>query len=118
MSNPARPTSGAPLIALDELKKHSATVLDFREGDALFSLIVARGEDDVYGYENVCPHTGAPLERPDGCVVMQQNKFLICAMHGASFHIKDGVCAGGPALGMALTPAPLVVEGGVVRLAG
>jgi nitrite reductase/ring-hydroxylating ferredoxin subunit len=114
--NRARPADGTALIALDKLKPRSAVVVDFREGDAHYSLIVARDEHGVYAYENSCPHARAPLERFDGVVIVQQKRFILCAMHGASFGLADGKCVGGPALGTALTPETVHVEAGMVRL--
>jgi nitrite reductase/ring-hydroxylating ferredoxin subunit len=114
--NPARPAPGAALIAADKIKRGEAVVLDFAAGDAAYSLIVAHGEAGFVAYENVCPHAEAPLERFDGHVLIQERRYIVCAMHGASFRIEDGECVGGPALGMCLTPAPVAVEDGVVRL--
>jgi nitrite reductase/ring-hydroxylating ferredoxin subunit len=114
--NRARPADGTALIALDRLKRNCAIVVDFREGDALFSMIVTRDDQGVYAYENSCPHAHAPLERFDGVVIVQQKRFIICAMHGASFGLADGKCVGGPALGTALTSEPVYVDAGMVRL--
>lgn len=114
--NPARPAPGTALIAADKIKRGEAIVLDFAQGDAAYSLIVAHGEAGIVAYENVCPHAEAPLERFDGQVLTQERRYIVCAMHGASFRIEDGECVGGPALGMCLTPAPIQVEDGIVRL--
>ena len=111
--NPARPAPGALLIALAELGDPEARVLDFRAGEALFSLIVVRVGDVVRAYGNRCPHARMPLERPDGQVVIDTGAFLVCSAHGASFRIADGACAGGPANGP-LTPFAIVVRDGVV----
>lgn len=115
-SNPARPAPGTALIAADRVKRGEALVLDFAVGEAAFSLIVAHGADGYVAYENVCPHAEAPLERFDGEVLIQERRYIVCAMHGASFRIEDGECVGGPALGMCLTPAPVYVADGIVRL--
>ena len=115
--NPARPAPGVRLVELKKLRKHSALVLDFQKGDAWFSLLIARGDGDhVYAYENSCPHARSPLETFDGRVMVQQNRYLICAMHGASFRMEDGVCAGGPAQGTALAAIPVAVQDGWVTM--
>ena len=110
--NPARPAPGAVLIRLEALGDSEARALDFRAGEALFSLIVVRAGDLVRAYHNRCPHARMPLERPDGRVVIDAG-FLVCAAHGASFRIADGACAGGPANGP-LTPFAIVVRDGDV----
>lgn len=114
--NPARPAPGTALIAADKIKRGEAVLLEFSKDQADYSLIVARGEAGVVAYENICPHAEAPLERFDGQVLVQERRYIVCAMHGASFRIEDGACVGGPALGMCLTPAPIEVDGGIVRL--
>jgi nitrite reductase/ring-hydroxylating ferredoxin subunit len=58
-----------------------------------------------------------PLERPDGRVLVHEKRYLICAAHGASFERATGVCVGGPASGMSLTPTPIRVENGLIKLA-
>lgn len=114
--NPARPAPGIALIALAALDDPDARAVDFRCGEALFSLIVARRGDTVRAYENLCPHAGSPLERPDGRVVIDDGRYLVCSAHGASFAIADGACVGGPANGP-LTPFPIFVRDGVAYAA-
>lgn len=111
--NPARPPAGTPLLALEDLGDPDALAVDFRAGDALFSLLIVRSGDLVRAFENVCPHARSPLERPDGRVVIEAGRYLVCSAHGASFSIADGACAGGPANGP-LTPFPIVTRAGVV----
>ncbi|HWA00047.1 MAG TPA: Rieske (2Fe-2S) protein [Caulobacterales bacterium] len=115
--NPARPAPGTLIARLEDLPDASARAFDFREGAAIFSLILARRGDEVFAYENECPHAGYPLERPDGRVLMQEGRFLVCSAHGASFQVEDGECAGGPCDGDALTPFAIVVRDGEVRAA-
>lgn len=111
--NPARPAPGTALIALDELADPEARALDFRNGDWLFSIIVVRRGDDVTGFINWCPHAGAPLERPDGRVPIEEGRYLVCTAHGASFAIEDGACAGGLAK-RGLVPFPVTIRDGMV----
>lgn len=114
--NPARPAPGTTLIALSALGDPDARAVDFREGDHLFSVIVARRGDEVTAYVNWCPHAGAPLERPDGRVPIEEGRYLVCTAHGASFAIEDGACAGGLAR-RGLIAFRIEVADGVVRAA-
>lgn len=114
--NPARPARGVLLMRLPDLKDCEARTIDFRSGDALFSLVVVRRGDLVVAYENDCPHARQPMERPDGRVVMLEGKFLVCSAHGASFRLEDGACVGGPAKS-GLTPFPISVRDGLVYAA-
>jgi nitrite reductase/ring-hydroxylating ferredoxin subunit len=115
--NPARPAPGTALIALDEIECPGAVALDFRTADALYSIIIARDENGgAYAYENNCPHLRTGLERFDGVMLVEQQRYLICAMHAASFRMNDGYCVGGPPLGARLTPEPIAIENGIVLL--
>ncbi len=111
LDNPARPKPGALLCRLDDIKPGGAIVLDFKEGDARFSLLLTRTENTVSAFENVCPHARSPLERPDGRVVVHQKKFVICVAHGASFQIDTGRCVAGPGLGLGLNRVAVSVRG-------
>ncbi len=115
--NPARPGAGALLARLEDLPDPGAVAVEFAAGEARFSLILARRGGEVFAYENRCPHAEMPLDRPDGRVAVAAGRFLICAMHGASFALETGACVGGPGAGAGLIPAPLDVKGGEIRLA-
>jgi nitrite reductase/ring-hydroxylating ferredoxin subunit len=117
LDNPARPQPGDIVCALADVKPDGAIVLDFKKGDARFSLLVTRSEAGVSAFENVCPHARSPLERPDGRVVVHQKKFVICAAHGASFQIDTGRCVAGPGLGLGLNRVAVSVLGGQIRIA-
>lgn len=103
-------------MQLETLGDPEARAIDFRVGEALFSVVVVRRGDLVRAYENVCPHAAQPLDRPDGRVVIDAGGFLVCAMHGASFHADSGACAGGPANGPLTSFAVVVLNGAVVAV--
>ncbi len=78
-------------------------------------LVIRRG-GDVFGYVNVCPHMGLPLDwKPD--VFLSVDKSLIqCANHGARFDIATGSCVAGPCPGRTLRPVALRIVNGLVML--
>ena len=77
---------------------------------------VVRLDHSVFGYLNVCPHYGAPLDwKPDAFLSFDRNQIL-CSMHGALFDIRNGVCDSGPCPGMALTRVEVAVREGCVFL--
>ncbi|MGE3143147.1 MAG: Rieske (2Fe-2S) protein [Hyphomonadaceae bacterium] len=117
MSNPARPPAGALLARLDDISDPGALVRDFNAGEARYSLLLARRGDVVTAYENRCPHAGFPLERPDGRLLVQEGRYLLCAGHGASFSMADGACVAGPGSGRGLTPISISVSEGEIRMA-
>lgn len=114
--NPARPAPGALLLPIADIGDPEARAVDFRSGDALFSLVIVRRGDLIVAYENDCPHARQPMERPDGRVVMLERKYLVCSAHGASFRLEDGVCVGGPARS-GLAPFPVETRNGVIYAA-
>jgi nitrite reductase/ring-hydroxylating ferredoxin subunit len=114
--NPARPASGTAIARLAEIADGAARAFDFRVGDALFSVIVARRGESVWAYENVCPHAEFPLERFDGSVLVQAGRYLVCAAHGASFVLESGACVALRS-GKGLDRVEVVVARGEVRMA-
>jgi nitrite reductase/ring-hydroxylating ferredoxin subunit len=112
--NPALPPPGAVLGALADVPNPGARAFWYEAGEARASVIIARRGDDLRAYLNICPHARMPLERPDGQVVLQEGRFLLCSAHAASFRLEDGACVGGPGLGRALQALAVRVDGAVV----
>ena len=113
--NAARPAPGALLVRLDDVPDGGAVVRSFASGAAQFSVIIARKGSDAFAYENRCTHAAFPLERADGRVLVQEQRFLVCDVHGASYDMRNGACAGGPCTG-ALTPVAIEIVEGVVLI--
>lgn len=109
----ARPKPGALIARLDEISDPGAIVRDFREGEALFSLLITRRGAAVSAFENRCPHAGFPLERFDGRVVVLGENVL-CSAHGALFALRDGACVAGPGTGRPLTPFSVELRDGAI----
>jgi nitrite reductase/ring-hydroxylating ferredoxin subunit len=99
-----------------EIADGEARACDVRHGKRFLSVILARLEGQLYAYENLCPHAGMPLDRPDGMVSMDLRGYLVCAAHLASFHVETGAFAGGPSAPGArgLRPARTTEIDGVV----
>lgn len=102
------------LCALDELADPASKGFEMDTGDEVVSLFVVRRDNEVRGYINSCPHTGAPLEWVPDQFLDADGSFIECATHGALFTIEDGKCVSGPCAGDRLQPARLAVEDGVV----
>jgi nitrite reductase/ring-hydroxylating ferredoxin subunit len=80
------------------------------------SVIVERHGDAVRAWLNVCPHAGRRLDYAPG-QFLRKDELLICAVHGASFDRRDGICVAGPCRGEHLRVLAVRVEGGEVWLA-
>lgn len=77
-------------------------------------VFVLRDGDEVRAYLNRCPHAGTPLNwTPDRFLDLERSQ-IMCATHGATFRIADGVCVSGPCLGDALEPVAVEVRDGFV----
>lgn len=117
MNNPARPAPGTVLARVSEIADPGAIARDFREGIAIWSVLITRTGDQIAAFENRCAHAGFPLERFDGRVVVLEGKYLMCAAHGACFALMTGAVLSGPGpAGRGLTPVPVRVEGEEVVL--
>ena len=100
-------------MAADSLHEVEA-VLD---GDAE-SLIVHRdAAGAVRAWLNVCPHAGRRLDWAPGQFLRGKDGLLVCAVHGASFELRNGECVAGPCRGEALREIAVEVRDGAVRLA-
>ena len=85
---------------------------------AFTGLIVVRRGDQIYVYENACPHIGTPLDWTPDRFLSADGSHLICATHGAEFTIDTGECISGPCRGDRLTPINVVVQDGLIHIPG
>ena len=68
-------------------------------------------DSQFHAYENVCPHTGAPLDwMPDQFLNLDKTH-IQCSTHHALFRIDDGFCVSGPCAGKVLKKIEVYVEG-------
>lgn len=105
-----------PLVSLDALPDGGLLELTaVVEGEAE-SLILHRQGGYVHAWLNVCPHAGRRLDWAPGQFLRGKTGQLICAVHGASFELPQGVCVGGPCLGQSLTPVAVEVRDSHVYL--
>lgn len=100
--------------SLENLETRSFEVKIKRKTIPLF---IIRKDDQVFAYQNRCPHAQAPLEWNPHEFLDETKEHLICAMHGATFSIESGECLGGPCSGQGLISiATRVVDGDVVLI--
>ncbi len=103
--------SGVFLTRLNDVPDGGAIVVNLASGG---SVIVARKGGEVFAYENRCDHAAFPLQHEDGRLLVQDERYLVCAMHGASYDMTNGACAGGPCSGGLKPVAIEIVEGAVL----
>jgi len=118
---PANPASG-PLARIDQiedggfLESGACLALDDDATDDE-SLILHRDGDVVRAWLNVCPHAGRRLDWAPGKFLKDKQGQLVCAVHGATFELQQGVCVAGPCRGAALRAVEVEVRDGAVFLA-
>jgi len=95
--------NGRVLCQLSELENLTCKSFSVKIKRKETDIFVIRKDDQVYAYQNVCPHAQAPLEwNPDEFLDANKEN-IICVLHGATFAIEDGDCLGGPCEGVGLT---------------
>lgn len=104
-------SSGLPLVQLSAVPDGGAVLA------ADERVVVAKRGARVSAFQNRCPHAGYPLQRVDGRVIVQEERFIVCGVHGASFDVETGACVGGPCNGEGLTPVAVTVCDGELRIA-
>lgn len=104
---------GLVLARRDALEDPCAILVEIGEA----SIVVTRRGDAIAAFRNRCPHAGYPMERPDGRMVVQEGRFIVCTAHGASFRLEDGACAGGPCSGAGLERVAIEIRDGAVCVA-
>jgi nitrite reductase/ring-hydroxylating ferredoxin subunit len=72
------------------------------------SVVLIRYGDQIYGYLNICPHAGRPLNWAPNKFLLMSGQ-LVCAAHGATFKPESGECFGGPCRGQSLKAVTLKV---------
>lgn len=95
-------TSRQLLCRLQEIPDGYSKGVSYTSVSGEHELLLVRRGDEVFAYENSCPHTGVTLNwQPDEFMSFDA-AYIQCAMHGALFRIHDGYCVLGPCLGQAL----------------
>ncbi len=102
------------LCRLDEIPDEGAIAVTVASATGGFELIVLRQGDAAFAYHNECPHAGRNLDYAPGKFIVQGG-CVTCAVHGATFTVATGACAGGPARS-GLVGLPVEVVDGVVCL--
>lgn len=101
------------LSDMDDLSAKTFSVKIKRNATDFF---VIRKGDQVYAYQDVCPHAQAPLESNPDEFLDDKKENIICALHGATFSIEQGDCLGGPCEGIGLNPVLVDVHKGNIVL--
>ncbi|MBB42510.1 MAG: hypothetical protein CMM44_01970 [Rhodospirillaceae bacterium] len=105
--------AGTILCALDDLNNPGSKGFTVGQRPRLF---VVRIGNSIFGYFNICPHRGTPLDWKPNMFLTRNSDSILCATHGALFTIEKGMCIQGPCKGTLLSPIRIKLENGLIKL--
>ena len=117
LNDALRTDDTAALAKLDALTDGGFAEVSAVLDDGVESLILHRDGEAVRAWLNVCPHAGRRLDWAPGKFLKSKDGLLVCAAHGASFELGEGVCVAGPCRGDRLRAVAVDVRDGSVWLA-
>ena len=108
MARPGVESVSGSLIRLAELPPEGLSEIELAVDGELQSIVLRRSGERVQAWLNICPHAGRRLDYAPGKFLLDQGR-LVCAAHGASFELEQGVCVAGPCRGASLVPLAVAV---------
>ena len=87
------------VIGLSDLKVNSCKEFSYGEGDWPLRGFVTYYRQDIFAYQNRCPHAGHQLNWQANDFLTPEKNNILCSSHGAIFDILTGKCIAGPCLG-------------------
>ena len=85
-----------------ELSHGQSKKFTLRHGGRVFEAMLLNYGENLYAYVNRCPHVGTSLDWVDNQFFTVDNRYLMCANHGAVFEPPTGECVWGPCVGASL----------------
>ena len=113
-TRPRAPMPGTVLGPLEDIADGDAKEFVFGRGTTVFSMVVVRRAQEVYGYLNLCPHYSSRLNCREGEFLSEDRSHIRCSMHFAEYRIEDGFGVAGAGEGCWLDPVPVHVEDGMI----
>ena len=92
-----------------ELKHGKSKKFTLRRGQRDLEALLVNYEGNYFAYVNRCPHTGITLDWVNNQFFSSDNRYLMCATHGAVFEPPTGECVWGPCFGLALQSVPIEI---------
>lgn len=85
-------------------ERGQAWVFDVMHAQQPARAFVLRFDGQVVGYLNRCVHVPSEMDWQPGRFLDSDQRFIVCATHGALYEPADGRCVGGPCGRGRLTP--------------
>jgi nitrite reductase/ring-hydroxylating ferredoxin subunit len=108
------------VAAVGEIEHGKSKKFTLRRGQRELEALLVNYEGNHFAYMNRCPHTGITLDWVNNQFFSSDNRYLMCATHGAVFEPPTGECVWGPCFGLSLQHVPIEIEAGQIyaRLPG
>ena len=106
--------------AVGEIEHGKSKKFTLRRGQRDIEALLVNFEGRHFAYINRCPHTGITLDWVNNQFFSSDERYLMCATHGAVFEPPTGECIWGPCVGLSLQSVPVEIEEGRIyaRLPG
>ncbi|MSP40302.1 MAG: Rieske (2Fe-2S) protein [Deltaproteobacteria bacterium] len=112
--------AGKLVAAVGELEHGTSKKFTMRRAGRDLEGLLVNYHGDHFAYINRCPHTGITLDWVNNQFFSSDNRYLMCATHGAVFEPPSGECVWGPCVGLSLQSMPIEIDDGQIyaRLPG
>jgi nitrite reductase/ring-hydroxylating ferredoxin subunit len=98
------------VASVGEIEHGQSKKFTLRRGQRDLEALIVNYEGAHFAYINRCPHTGITLDWVNNQFFSSDNRYLMCATHGAVFEPPSGECVWGPCFGLSLQNVPLEIE--------
>ena len=114
MDDSSTPISSTPIAQSNDIvEKGLGLRFVLPSGKAAFLI---RFDGQIRAYLNECRHLPTELDWNEGYFFDAEQKYLICASHGATYHPTTGLCVGGPCRGKTLQTVAFEEKDGSIYL--
>lgn len=106
--------------SVGEIEHGKSKKFTLHRGQRDLEALLVNFQGQHFAYINRCPHTGITLDWVNNQFFSSDNRYIMCATHGAVFEPPTGECIWGPCVGLSLQSVPVEVEEGRIyaRLPG
>jgi nitrite reductase/ring-hydroxylating ferredoxin subunit len=102
---------GKRIGTVGELAHGTSKKFTMRRGQRDLEALLVNFEGNYFAYINRCPHTGITLDWVNNQFFSSDQRYLMCATHGAVFEPPTGECVWGPCFGLSLQKLEVEIEG-------
>jgi nitrite reductase/ring-hydroxylating ferredoxin subunit len=116
----AKKPSGKLVGTVGELQHGKSKKFTMKRAGRELEALLVNFDGTHFAYINRCPHTGITLDWVNNQFFSSDNRYLMCATHGAVFEPPTGECIWGPCVGLSLQSLPIETVDGQIyaRLPG